>query len=151
MSALVLALSVAIGSPASAAVDYWITVDRDVLIAFETGVEPALAPAASELSDPLQIRPDVIAVPMTEERMLELTEFIHSRYRQCGGYIAHGSREEAYESASRSARTREMEANQPPTSYTIDNIPVANALANAVQETQIRSTITELAAFFTRY
>ena len=152
MSALVLALAVAIGTSAAPADDSWITIDRDVLIAFETGVEPALAPASSALSDPLGIRPDVIAVPMTEERMVDLAQFIHERYRRCGGFVAHGGREEAYASAFRSAAAAEMEEALPPVPYTIDNGAVANALANAIQELQIRTTISDLSNnFFTRY
>jgi bacterial leucyl aminopeptidase len=152
MSALVLALAVAMGTSAAPVDDPWITIDRDVLIAFETGVEPALAPASSALSDPLGIRPDVIAVPMSEERMGELAEFIHERYRRCGGFISHPSREEAYASAARAATAAEMEQAVPTTfSYKIDNGPVAMAMVNAVQEMPIRQTITDLSAFFTRY
>jgi leucyl aminopeptidase len=147
-SALVLA--VALGGSAAAG-DSWITIDRDVLIAFETGAEPAAAGAIGALEDPLQVRPDVIAAPMEEDRLLELTRFIHERYRRCGGYVWHASREEAHAAAARAAQAAEMEAAAPAVPYTIDNGPVANALASAVQEAPIRNTITTLAAYFTRH
>ena len=150
-SALVLALAMATGAIAAPANEPWITIDRDVLLAFETGYEPAAAASVSALEDPLDVRPDVIAVPMSEERMEELAQFVHERYRRCGGFVFHATREQAYEAAARAARTRETEAAAPHVPYTIDNASVAVALSNAVQESQIRTTIIDLAAFFTRH
>jgi leucyl aminopeptidase len=149
-SALALALAVA-SSGSAVAGDSWITIDRDELIAFETGADPSAAGALGALEDPLEFRPDVIAVPMSEERIVELTEFIHKQHRRCGGFMWHASREEAYAVAARAAAAAEMEIAAPAAPYTIDNTQVANAMANAVQEATMRTTITQLAGFFTRY
>ena len=154
MNAIVFALvaSAAVAAPARAAEDTWITVDREVLIAFETGAEPSIAAAGAGIEDPLGIRPDVIAVPMTEDRMVELSEFIHRQYRRCGGFVGHGSREEAWETAVRASRAEEFEQAAPLTTYTIDNGPVVNALVAEIREIEIRNTITDLSTnFFTRY
>ena len=152
MSALVLALATLVGTGLSADVpdEAWITVDREVLLAFETGGEAGYE-ALAGIEDPLGTQNDVIAVPMTEERILELTEFVHRHYRRCGGFAWHASREEAYEAAAQAARAEDLAQVPAPVPYTIDNPSVANAMVAAVQETEIRSTIESLSAFFTRY
>ena len=153
MTALVLALAVLAGSaaPATLAHDVWITIDRDVLTAFETGAEADAVASVDGIEDPLRMRPEVVATPMTEDRIGELVAFIHERYGRCGGFMAHSSREEAYEAADRAARRDENAQAAPPITYTIDNGPVANALIAELQETHVTKTINSLAAFFTRY
>lgn len=152
MNALVLALAVLSGAGASGrqAPDVWITVDQEVLTAFERGGEAWEAtPLTADEAD--TARPQVVAVAMPESRIEELVSFIHERYRRCGGFIAHGSREEALYAASQAAYSEAIERLPPPVPYTIDNGPVARAMVAAVQEMEIRNTITALSAFFTRH
>ena len=153
MNVLALALAVTTGFAASPAADEsWITIDRDVLMAFETGVEPHVAETLSALEDPLDVRPDVVVAAMTEERIGELVAFVHERYRRCGGFVWHASREEAHEAAARAAGVRELEQQPAPVPYTIDNAPVVYGLMGEIRESNIRETITRLSNdFFTRY
>src|SRR5687768_10049336 len=152
MNALVVALALMTGAAGStrAPGDVWITVDRDVLVAFERGGE-AWEATPLLTGDPAAPRPDVVAVALPEAQIDALAAFIHERYRRCGGFIAHGSREEALYAASRAAYSEALERVPPPVPYTVDNGTVARAMAAAVQETTIRQTIIDLAAFFTRY
>jgi leucyl aminopeptidase len=154
MNALVLALAMVTGGSAhpSATDEVWITIDREVLIAFETGAEPAVAAAMDAIEDPLSMRPDVIPAVMSEERLAELSAFIHERYRRCGGFVWHASREEAHEAAARAAGIRDLERTPAPVPYTIDNAPTAYGLMAGIRESNIRETITRLSTdFFTRY
>ena len=153
MSALLVAVALSTGSLVAAPPadeEAWITIDRDVLVAFETGAAPGHDTLVA-LEDPLGVRPEVVVAPLSEQRIDELSEFIHRHYRRCGGFVRHLSREEAYEAATRAARIENLELAPAPLPYTIDNGPVANALAGAVLESNIRATITTLSnSFFTR-
>lgn len=153
MSALVLALAVlsaaATAGPAPAESEVWITIDREVLVAFERGGEPwETSPLGADLTLP---REQVVAVALTEARLDELSAFIHERYRRCAGFIAHASREEALEAAARALYEETLEQIPAPIPYTIDNGGVVKAMVAQVQESNIRTTITDLSAFFTRY
>jgi leucyl aminopeptidase len=153
MNVLAVALAVTTGLAAAPAADEaWITIDRDVLTAFETGAEPEAADKLAALEDPLDVRPDVVAAPMTEERIDALVAFVHARYRRCGGFVWHATREEAYEAAARAAGVRALEQAPAPVPYTIDNAPVVYGLMGEIRESNIRETITRLSTdFFTRY
>lgn len=150
MNALVLALAL-LGGVAAAppAKDVWITIDRDVLTAFERGGE-AWEATANDAADPAAPREQVIAVALPEARIEALSRFVHERYRRCGGFVAHGSREEALDAATRAAYTEAIERMPPPVPYTIDNHQVAHALAGAVTEAHIRDTIAKLSGFVNR-
>lgn len=151
MNALVaLALVIGAAAPPPPA-DLWITVERDVLTAFETGADEAAVASMTGIEDPLRLRSEVVAAPMTEERIVEFAAFIHERYRRCGGFMAHASREEAYEAADRAARRDENAPSAPPIAYTIDNGPVVGALIGELREPNVQKTISTLAGFFTRY
>jgi leucyl aminopeptidase len=151
MSALVLALALLGGGvdPATREPDVWITLERDVLAAFERGGE-AWESTPNILGDPAAPRGHVVAAEMAEARIEELAGFVHERSRRCGGFIAHGSREDALYAASRAAYSERLERLPPPVPYTIAIGPVARAMAQAVQEINIRNTIISLAAFHTR-
>ncbi len=153
-SAVLLSAVLSTGSAAAPArdtdVEAWITIDRDVLVAFETGAAPGYD-ALAALEDPLGVQPEVVVAPITEARIDALSDFIHRHYRRCGGFVRHLSREEAYEAAARAARIQNLELAPAPVPYTIDNGPVASALAAGVLESNLRATITTLSNdFFTR-
>lgn len=152
MNAFVLALAVlgGVADSGRGPRDVWITIDRDVLVAFERGGE-AWEGTAKVAGDPAAPREQVIAVALPEARIDALASFIHERYRRCGGFIAHGSREEALAAAARALHSETLERTPAPIPYTIDNAAVVNALMAEIRELNIRNTITSLSGFFTRY
>jgi leucyl aminopeptidase len=149
MNTLLLALALAARAAAPVAPDVWVTIDRDVLVAFERAGnvwEPTALGGGVDLA-----RPQVVATAIPESRIVELSTFIHERYERCGGFMAHGSREEALATASRMQYVSAIEQMPAPVPYTIDNRTVATALVAEVKEANIRQNIADLAAFFTRY
>jgi bacterial leucyl aminopeptidase len=68
VSALILALAVTTG------------VDREVLAAFEPGATAEAVAAGKAIEDPFKTRPEIVAVPIAEERLAELGSFIHEHY-----------------------------------------------------------------------
>jgi leucyl aminopeptidase len=151
MNALVLALAVMTGVAGSgpATSDVWITIDRDVLTAFERGgaAWESTANVAGAAGAP---REQVIAVAMSEARIEELVQFIHERYHRCGGFIAHANRAEALDAAARALHNEALERMLAPMAYTIDNYAVVQGLKAQILEQNIRNTITALSAFVTR-
>ena len=150
MNSLVLALALLgrVVAPTAVAREVWITVDRDVLSAFERGGEAWESTALG--ADVDLARPQVVAVGLAANRIDDLSAFVHERYHRCGGFMAHGSREEAQATASRAQFQEAMESLPPPVSYTIDNTLVAKTLVRDIQELNIRNTINALAAFQNR-
>jgi leucyl aminopeptidase len=150
MSALVVALAVLSGLAGSApGPDVWITIDRDVLVAFERGGE-AWETTPTEIGDLAAPRGVVIATAMPEARIDALASFIHERYRRCGGFVAHESREKALAAAERAVHSETLERMPPPIAYTIDNGPVVRAVIGEMRELNIRNNIISLSNFFTR-
>ena len=150
MSALVLALALLSGvAAAGPAQDVWITVDQDVLAAFERGGEKWEA-TPNEVADPAAPRGQVVAVALSEERIDALASFIHERYRRCAGFVAHANQDEAMAVAARAGHSETLERTPPRVPYTIDNGNVARALGAEVTEIGIRNTITSLSSFLTR-
>jgi bacterial leucyl aminopeptidase len=96
---------------------------------------------------------DTVVTQLREADVPFLAEKMHEELRHCGGgFTGHASRDAAFDRAAWENRPAEERVVPGPRSgYTIDNAPVANALVNAVQETNIRATITTLAAFSTRH
>ncbi len=82
-----------------------------------------------------------------ESQVSELARVMHSRFRRCGGFIAHESRAAALDAL----YFDEALLAQPLISYTIDNGAVANALVGDVLASNIVSTINLLAGNTTRY
>ncbi len=130
----------------AAADDVWITLGR------REAERLGVALAGKQRPDVLVIEaagePSVARVP--EDSLPLLSQVVHESLHQCGGFMAHPSREAAYAAAQ---RDRELARQPVETSiaYTIDNTAVAQALIGNVQESQVRGTISTLAAYFTRY
>src|SRR5688572_13323367 len=90
-----------------------------------------------------------VVVARTRERDLALlSQLIHDELHRCGGFAFHPSRDDAFQAVAREAALVPAEAL---VDYTIDNGPVVQTLIAGMQETNVRGTITSLAAFFTRY
>jgi leucyl aminopeptidase len=89
-----------------------------------------------------------VSVALVKESQVgELSRALHARLRQCGGFIAHASRDEALDALYFDASLAEA----PQITYTIDNGAVASALAGDVLASNIVSTINLLAGNTTRY
>lgn len=143
-------LSALATSAASTAEEVWITIEQGAWSAFEAaerGLPAAGEPAATAVEADSR---EIVAVPLSETRIDALTAFMHLRYGVCGGFLAHPSREAALAEVDRMTAEAAAEAPAPPVEYTIDNGPVVRALSAELQESNIRNTITSLAAFFTR-
>jgi leucyl aminopeptidase len=82
-----------------------------------------------------------------EDQIHSLARVMHARFHQCGGFVAHPSREAALDALYFDASL----ASAPLVSYTLDNAAVANALAGDVLASNIVSTINLLAGNTTRY
>ena len=91
---------------------------------------------------------EIVVARVREDHIPLLSRIIHEEMHRCGGFVAHTSREAAYQAV---ARELALTPAAPLVDYTIDNGAVVQALMAGVQEANVRSTITSLAAFFTRY
>jgi leucyl aminopeptidase len=140
------AVIVVAGVPAAPAdePEVWITMDRGD--AERVGRNLARAGRG----DALAVEQDgaVVVARILEDDVPFLALAVHEELRRCGGFIAHASREVALRAA---ARDRSSTPPVPLVAYTIDNGPVVQALMAGVQEGNIRTNITNLSAFFTRY
>jgi leucyl aminopeptidase len=124
--------------------DVWITIGR------EEAAQLQGALAASGRGDTLVVEADgaVVVARIREDRIPLLAGLVHERLRRCGGFMAHPSREAALKAAAQEAELAPVE---PLVEYTLDNGPVVQALMSDLLETNVRSTISSLAAHFTRY
>lgn len=140
------AVIAAVGVPAAAAVapEVWITMDRGD--AERVGRNLARAGRGGALV----VAQDgaIVVARVREDDVPALALAVHEELHRCGGFIAHASREEALRAA---APDREAAPPAPAVAYTIDNGPVVQALMAGIQEANIRTNITNLSAFFTRY
>jgi leucyl aminopeptidase len=128
--------------------------DRDVYITIGTDalehVNAALAGEALVAPTLAGQKGEVTALRVRESQLNTISRMMHEKAHRCGGFIAHESEADALAALDGGASVKGMTSLA--VTYTTDNPTVANGLANAVQETNIRSTITQLStAYATRY
>ncbi|TBR22510.1 M20/M25/M40 family metallo-hydrolase [bacterium] len=114
----------------------WISVGKDDLT-HPSGVDiPLGAPVMSSA------RASVYRV--TEDRLPAIAEQMHDKFHKCGGFFAHGTREEA---------AKDLQAPPPAAAvaFTVDQGAVVRPIVAKAQEAEIRSTIETLAAYNNRY
>ena len=87
----------------------------------------------------------VHAVAMDEGQLAQVTEAIHRRMGQCGGFMFHASEAEAR------AALKNPRLVSPGRSYAINNRDLLEPLLAKMQEKNIESTILSLSAFVNRY
>jgi leucyl aminopeptidase len=125
--------------------------DKEVWITIGTeAVGPARAMFAQEgfeLPAPAREKAGVAVVRLRESRLAKLSEMMHDKFNRCAGYIAHASEEEALKALEPAATAPQSLA----VSYTLNNATVVNSLIAGLQETNVRSTITSLSSYTTRY
>jgi leucyl aminopeptidase len=120
----------------SAPADLWVTFNQADLARPEAANFPLSSPVLTDgRTAVFKVRPDMLPV---------LSQFMHDRFKRCGGYLAHGSE------ASARASMKPAGA-RPRVAYTLDQQAVVAPLAAAVQEANIRATITTMAAYNNRY
>jgi leucyl aminopeptidase len=79
-----------------------------------------------------------------EDRLPSIAEQMHEKFKKCGGFFAHGTREDA---------AADLAAPPPSAAaaYSVDQAAVVRPLAAKAKEGEIRSTIDALSAFNNRY
>ncbi|MCY1021287.1 M20/M25/M40 family metallo-hydrolase [Pyxidicoccus sp. MSG2] len=82
-----------------------------------------------------------------ESQLSRLATLMHERFNRCAGFITHETQEEAVASLQPAPAV----APQNLVTYTLDNATTVNALMGSVLETNVRSTITSLSSYSTRY
>lgn len=87
------------------------------------------------------------ALAATRESLLgDIATAVHQRYRRCGGFMAHMTRE-----AARRALRPRREPGAPAVQYTIDNPAAVNAILGQVAQANLTPVISQLAGYWTRY
>jgi leucyl aminopeptidase len=119
-----------------ASVDVWVSFDKADLAKPEAAGFPLSAPVLSDgRVSVYRVRPDMLPI---------LSQFMHDRFKRCGGFLAHGT-----ESAARSSMR--PAAIPLPRVYTLDQQAVVTPLLRGVSEPNLRGTITAMAAYNNRY
>jgi bacterial leucyl aminopeptidase len=117
--------------------EVWISVGREDLGRISVSDLPSLGRPVSASG-----RASVFRVP--EAELHRIASLMHDKFHKCGGFFAHGTREEA-----------EADLAPPPAApaaaYTVDQAAAVRPLAAAVREGSIRATIEGLAAFHNRF
>lgn len=85
---------------------------------------------------------------LTDEKALELSEFMHENHHRCGGFVRHDSQVEAFEYL---AKLNEASLNQLASTYTIDNATKVNAMMATIDPAALINTVNSLSAFHNRY
>ncbi|PTL85979.1 M20/M25/M40 family metallo-hydrolase [Vitiosangium sp. GDMCC 1.1324] len=122
--------------------EVWITLGTDVLETART----SLRGPGRELPAAAHEKDGVAVVRVRESQLETLAGLVHDKLNRCAGFIAHDTEQEALAAVEASNPSRAL---QTLVSYTIDNATTANALLSAVQEANIRSTITSLSTKWT--
>jgi leucyl aminopeptidase len=82
-----------------------------------------------------------------ESQLSRLATLMHERFNRCAGFVTFETQEEAVASLVPAPAV----APQNLVTYTLDNATTVNALLGSMTETNVRSTITSLSGFSTRY
>ncbi len=116
--------------------DLWVTFDQADLARPEAKGFPLTAPVLTDGRTAVyQVRADMLPL---------LSQFMHDRFKRCGGYMTHGTMAAAQASMRPTAVGPRM-------AYTLDQQAVVTPLVAGVKEASIRATITAMAAHHSRY
>jgi bacterial leucyl aminopeptidase len=153
-------LASALAVPVQAAdAESWITLERGTANRALAGFGAAGKPGALGIVDAGSSKAlgtgardtDVVVARILESDVAELSAILHRETRRCGGFVWHATREQAEQAAARANGPALQQPQAPPQGYSIDKPGMAQALMADIQELNIRDTITNLGAFFTRY
>lgn len=107
--------------------------------------DPVDITADFPLHSPVESNSSAAIYPVQERQLISLSEFMHKKYRRCGGFFAYRTRGEAETALTAAPTAAAAEA------YTLDQQAWTKPLLSRVQEGSIRATIDTLAAFNNRY
>ncbi len=129
-----------------------VQVDRDVWITL--GAE-ALEPVQAAFWSTGQVAPlvtrqsgNVVALRVRESQLGLISEVMHDKFNRCAGFLSHDTEQQA------EAALAASEAPAGPVvqaAYTIDSPALVNGFIAALQEPNIRGTITTLSSYTTRH
>jgi leucyl aminopeptidase len=102
---------------------------------------------AAGLLTAYESRNGITVALMRENRLGDLAAAVHARFDRWGGFIAHGSRDQALDALDATPETAAPRT----VSYTIDNGPTVEAILAQVREPDARFTIQRLSGFLNRY
>ena len=143
------------GAPVGAAVAasgkmVWITIGDKAFAELKT-ILPQTVATASKLRQSavgeFAREEQVHLVQVDEAHLAALSGAVHAKLRQCGGFMAHASEQEAR--AALQGPQASLAAVRP--SYTIDNQTVINPILPTMQASNIGQTIIDMSAFANRY
>ena len=126
----------------SLAQDVWVTVDNDVLNQVQTSLDSSYQTVHSAQGDSL--------LKLDTQKVESLAHIIHDKLHRCGGFIAHESYQEAFDSISYQG---EMYFSKSVTilNYKINQQKVVHAMVPQLEEMKIRDMIIKLSSFKTRH
>jgi leucyl aminopeptidase len=123
--------------------EVWVTLGTDAVAPMResfksAGWEEPATVAAKEHAAVFRLR---------ESQLARLATLMHERFHRCAGFITYETREEAM------AALEPAPATEPQSlvTYTLDNATTVNTLMSTVLESNVRSTITSLSSYTTRY
>ncbi|AKT39472.1 M20/M25/M40 family metallo-hydrolase [Chondromyces crocatus] len=124
----------------------WITIGTDAIEVIHEAM------ARGEITGELETydtNAEATVLRVSEEQIPAITRVMHDELHRCGGYVAHDS----FTQATRALRAplRRETPQSALVSYTINNAATVNTLLAAVEEPRIRSTISTLSSYTTRY
>lgn len=125
--------------------------DREVWVTLGAeAVEPmreSFKSAGWEAPTAVASKEQVAVFRVRESQLGRLATLMHERFHKCAGFITSETREEALASLEPAPSV----APQSLVTYTLDNATTVNALLGSVTEANVRSTITSLSSYTTRY
>lgn len=119
---------------------------EDGVVWISVGKEDLTRPQGIDLSlgQPVMSSARASVYKVAEDRLPSIAEQMHERFKKCGGFFAHGTREEAAK-----------DLTPPPpaaaATYSVDQGAVVRPLVERAKEAELRRTIDALAAFNNRY
>lgn len=128
----------------------WITLGEKAFAELKI-VVPKIAPAASQLRQSavgeFARQENVHLVQVDEAHLSALSGAVHAKLRQCGGFMAHATEQEARTALA--GPVNSLAAVRP--SYTIDNQTIVTPILPTMQASNIGQTIIDMSAFANRY
>jgi leucyl aminopeptidase len=123
--------------------EVWVTLGTDAVAPMResfksAGWEEPATVAAKEQASVFRLK---------ESQLSRLATLMHERFNRCAGFITYETREEAVASLEPAPAL----APQSLVTYTLDNATAVNALMGTMLESNVRSTITSLSSYSTRY
>ncbi|QSQ27694.1 M20/M25/M40 family metallo-hydrolase [Pyxidicoccus parkwayensis] len=126
--------------------------DREVYITVGTDalevVNSALAGQGLAAATLAGQKGEITALRVRASQLNAISREMHAKANRCGGFITHDSEAEALAALEGQSSQKGITSL---VTYTTDNPTVAYGLSNAVQESNIKSTITTLSGYATRY